>query len=192
MSDPTQLFTHVRIIIGVVLGLGLTHLLRHAVEIVQHPRRHGIWWVHLVWVASTFLYLVHFWWWEFHLLLIHDWNFASYLFVVLYAVLLYLLCVLLFPDDLSGYRGYRDYFLSRRAWFFGTLAVVYVVDFLDTWLKGAAYLHALGPEYAVRGLVFVILCLIAMRTRNARFHGAFAVLGILYQMSFILRRYFLD
>lgn len=192
MSDPTQLFTHVRVIIGVVLGLGLTHLLRHAAQFVEHPRRDRIWWVHLVWVASMFLYLVHFWWWEFHLHTIASWNFASYAFVVLYTVLLYLLCVLLFPEDLSDYQGYRDYFLSRRAWFFGALAAVYVVDFLDTWLKGATYLHALGPEYAIRGLVFVILCLIAMRTRNARFHGAFAVLGILYQVSFILRLYFVE
>lgn len=192
MNDPSQLFTHIRIIIGIVLGLGLTHLLRNAAHLVEHPKKTRVWWVHLVWALSTFLYLVHFWWWELRLDTVPHWNFAAYLFVILYAVLLYLMCALLFPEDISDYSGFRDYFLSRRRWFFGVLAIVYLLDFIDTWLKGAGYLHALGPEYIVRGAVFVTLCLIAMRTRNARFHGAFAVLGIIYQLSFILRLYYVE
>ena len=192
MNDPAQLFTHIRIIIGIVLGLGLTHLLRNAARLVEHPKKTRVWWVHLVWALSTFLYLVHFWWWELRLDTVPHWNFAAYLFVIVYAVLLYLMCALLFPEDISDYDGFRDYFLSRRRWFFGVLALAYLLDFIDTWLKGAGYLHALGPEYIARGAVFVILCLIAMRTRNARFHAAFAVLGIIYQLSFILRLYYVE
>lgn len=192
MNISAALFTHIRIIIGVVIGLGLTHLLRHASHIVEHPHRNRVWWVHLVWVFSTFLYLVHFWWWEFHLDTIQHWNFLAYLFLILYAVLLFLLCALLFPEDLSDYNGYRDYFLSRKQWFFGVLTAVYLCDFVDTWLKGPTYLHALGPEYIVRGAVFVVLGLYAMRSRNVRFHGAFAVLGLLYQISFILRMYLFE
>lgn len=192
MNGAEQLFTHIRVIIGVVLGLGLTHVLRHLAHIVEHPRLARTWWVHLIWAFSTFLYLVHFWWWEFHLNTISHWNFTAYLFVILYAVLLYLLCALLFPEDLSGYDGFRDYFLSRRQWFFGVLAIAYLLDFVDTWMKGTAHLHALGAEYIVRGVVFVVLCLVAMRTRNERFHGAFAVLGLIYQLSFILRLYYVE
>lgn len=190
MIAVSALFTHVRIIIGIILGLGLTHLLRHVVSIVEHPRRHRVWWVHLVWALAIFVYLIHFWWWEFRLDTIPHWNFPTYLFLILYTILLYLLCALLFPDDISDYDGWQDYLLSRRGWFFGVLAVVYLFDMVDTWLKGASYAQALGVEYLVRSAVFVVLSLIAMRTRNKRFHATFAVLGLLYEATYILRLYY--
>lgn len=51
---------------------------------------------------------------------------------------------------MDDYDGYRDYFLSRRKWFFGILALTYVADIADTWLKGSAYLASFGWEYPVR------------------------------------------
>lgn len=48
-----------------ILGLGVSHLLRGVARMVQHPKEYKVFWVHLVW--SLFLYLLHFWWWEFRL-----------------------------------------------------------------------------------------------------------------------------
>lgn len=187
-----DIYTHIRIVIGIIIGLALTHLLRGAARLVEHPDREGVWWVHLLWVLSMFLYLVHFWWFEFELGSITQWNFLIYLFLILYSVLLYLLCALLFPEDISEYQGFRDYFLARRHWFFGVLASVFVLDFADTWLKGSAHFVTLGPEYLVRGTVFIALSLIAIFTRNVRYHAAFAVFAVLYQISYMLRLYFVQ
>lgn len=49
------------------------------------------------------------------------WSLGLYLYVTIYAVILYFICSLLFPSDMGDYTGYRDYFLSRRRWFFGLL-----------------------------------------------------------------------
>jgi uncharacterized protein YybS (DUF2232 family) len=46
-------------------------------------------------------------------------------------------------------------------------------------------------EYDVRTVVFLACSLIAMRTTNARFHAAFAVIGTGYILSVIFRQYFL-
>ncbi|MEI4926818.1 hypothetical protein Q8G50_30355, partial [Klebsiella pneumoniae] len=62
-----ELFSHVRIIIGVVMSLGLTHLLQGIASLVQHPEPRKVYMVHLLWVVSMVLYLLHFWWWEFRL-----------------------------------------------------------------------------------------------------------------------------
>lgn len=191
-APGVDIYTHIRIAIGIVIGLGLTHLLRGMARLIEHPRREGIWWVHLAWVLSIFLYLIHFWWFEFELGTITRWNFLIYLFLILYAVLLYLLCALLFPEDISDYRGFRDYFLARRHWFFGVLASVFVLDFADTWLKGSAHFVTLGPEYIARGVVFIVLSLVAVATRNARYQASFAVLGVLYQVFYMVRLYYVQ
>ena len=186
--QPTaEIFPHVRIVMGMVIGLGVTRLLSGLARIVQHPRQYPLDPVHLSWVASLLLTLVHFWWWEFGLFGIRHWTFEIYFFIVLYAVTLFLLCALLFPDSMEGYTGYEDYFYARRAWFFGLLAATYLFDVVDTLIKGEAHFARFGVEYLIRTPVFVLLCLIAIRTTDRRFHRAFIAFTLIYQISWILR-----
>ena len=183
------LYLHVRVLMGMIIGLGLTHLLRHIARIIETPSRHRIYWVHLVWVLSMFIYLLHFWWWQFRLAGLGAWTFNLYLFVALYALLLYLLCALILPENLDSQKSYRDYFYDRRGWFFGVLIAAYVMDYADTWLKGASYLHSFGIEYPLRNLGYVIACLIAIRTRKAWYHALFAVGGLAFQLYWIVRQF---
>lgn len=186
--DP-NLFTHIRIVLSMVVSLGIARLLTGVAKIVQHPRRTPLYWVHLLWALSMLLALTHFWWWEFSLTRLVEWRFEVYFFIVAYAALYYLLCALLFPDDLSDYTGFRDYFYSRRRWFFGLLAVAFLADVVDTVLKGSAHLEAQGTEYLVRVAVYVVLCGVAAFVRNERFHAAFALGNLVYQVSWIMRLY---
>lgn len=188
-ADTGAIYLNVRVLLGIIIGLGLTHLLRHVARIIEHPGRYRVYWVHLVWVASVFLFLLHFWWWEFRLSAMTSWSFAAYLFVALYALLLYLLCVFVLPESLEDYTGWRDYYYARRRWFFGTFALIYVFDLADTWLKGGAYFESLGPEYPARMVVHVVLFLVAIATPRPGFHAALAVLVLLYQVSWIVRLY---
>ncbi|MET0581108.1 MAG: hypothetical protein ABWY48_03845 [Pseudoxanthomonas sp.] len=191
-TDPNSLATlyiHVRILLGMIVGLGLTHLLRHLARLVERPKARRVYWVHLVWALFMFIYLLHFWWWEFYLSHRAHWNFNLYLFVTVYALLLYLLCALIFPESVDDYQDYRDYFYSRGHWFFGLLAVMFAVDVFDTFIKGADYYHRFGPEYLVRNICYIAASLVAMKTRNRHYHGAFAVAALLYELSWIVRRY---
>jgi hypothetical protein len=133
--------------------------------------------------------LIHFWWWEFALHNVARWNFAMYFLVILYAVVLYLICALLFPDHIAEYRDYEHYFMSRRKWFFGLLAFSFILDVGDTALKGTDYLLSFAIEYPIRIGVYVILCIAAMFTANRRFHQTFVVASLIYQISFIARFY---
>jgi hypothetical protein len=182
-------YFHIRILLGMVLGLSITTLLKGLAQFVQHPGRQPVYWVHIGWAVAMFQLLTHFWWWEYRLVHVVDWTYLTYAFLIGYIVLFYLLCTLLFPDDIRDYGGYRDYFLSRRKWFFGLMALSYVVDFGDTLVKGRDYFVSLGAEYPFRNLGYIMLCLIAMRTRSERFHRAFVIVALLYEMSWIYRLY---
>jgi hypothetical protein len=187
--DPTTaaIFPHIRIVMGIVLGLGITRLLTGTAGFVQHPQRRQVYWVHLGWVLFMLVSLTHFWWWEFWLYAITAWTYEFYLFLVAYAVLLYFLCALLFPDDIEEYGGYEEYFVSRRKWFFGLLALTFVFDLVDTLLKGTAHFERYGVEYLVRTPIQIALCAAAMIIANRRFHVAFVAASLLYEGSWILR-----
>ena len=64
-----------------------------------------------------------------------------------------------------------------------------MIDFIDTAIKGRAYFESMGPEYPVRNLGYILMCLIAMRTRSEWFHRAFVAAGIVYELSWIYRLY---
>jgi len=186
--DP-NLFVHVRVVLGMVVSLGMARLLTGLAGFVQHPGRQKPDAIHLLWVLSTLLLLLHFWWWEFELAAVKGWTFGVYVVVLYYAVVNFLVCALLFPTDLAEYQGYRDYFLSRRRWFFGLLAMGFLVDAVDTALKGPTYVASLGQEYPLRLVTYLALCVVAAVVKDARFHLAFAAANLVYQVSFIVRRY---
>ena len=187
-SSP-DLYLHVKVVISIIVGLCITTLLNGFARFVQHPRRAKASILHLGWAVSLLLWIVHFWWWEFRLTLVPQWTFAIYFFIILYAILFYFLCTLLFPSDLHDYSGYEDYFLSRRKWFFGILAATFIADIIDTNLKGAAYVHSFGIEYPIRIGVSLAICVVAMLVRDRRVQLTLLVLSLLYQVSFILRLY---
>jgi len=164
--NAADAFTHVRIIIGMVLGLAVSRLLIGMSRFIQHPGKLRIYPAHLLWVIFLLIAIVRFWWFEFHLRNLPYWTFLTYLFLVFYASLYFLLSALLFPDSMEDYANYRDYFLSRRQWFFGILVLLFLVDIVDTSIKGQAHLASLGAEYFLHCAVIAGLAVAGMLTRR--------------------------
>ncbi|HEY9755517.1 MAG TPA: hypothetical protein V6C97_10175 [Oculatellaceae cyanobacterium] len=184
-----KVFEHCRLIIGMVVSLAVARLLNGLAKFVQHPKKIKVYSVHICWVLSLLLLIVHFWWWEFKLREIHQWTFEAYALVLLFAINFFLLCSLLFPDTMEEYTGFEDYFISRRRWFFGILALNFAIDLIDTALKGAGHFYSLGIEYPIRNSIFVLLCIVAMVVSNFRFQIIFAIASLIYELSFIFRQF---
>jgi hypothetical protein len=184
-----QMFEYIMVLASIIIGLAMTHLLQGVANIVQHPKRDRLWWVHLVWVAFVFLFAIFWWWWQFRYQLLQTWTFPLYLFVVAYAFLVYLMGAMLFPRDLEGYEGFKDYFLARRGWFFGLLIAICCFDLADSWLKGADHFASLGAEYFIYLAVFATASVCGMVARSERVQAGVAVLLLAYLMSWAVRMF---
>jgi hypothetical protein len=186
-ASPHELFTHIRIVLGMVIGLGITRMLAGLAGFIQHPGRHRVSLLHMLWVGSILLELVLFWWWEFGLSRIPAWSFGVYLFLIGYAVVLYLISALLFPDNIAEYAGYEDFFIRRRRWFFGLLAAAFLLDVVDTLIKGTEHWTQLSGDYLVQVPIGLALCLVAYVSARRSVHIALASVHILYQAYWIMR-----
>lgn len=126
------LFDCVVVLASVIIGLGVTQLLQGVAAIVQHPERKRAYWAYLIWGAFIFSNTVFWWWWQFSHHGVETWTFPLYLFVILYAVVMYINCAMLIPADMDGYGEYKDFFYSRRRWIFGSRIIFLAMDLIDT------------------------------------------------------------
>src|SRR4051794_3564377 len=184
-----DIYFHLRILMGVVVGLALTRMLSGVAKFIAHPGQKPLHATHLLWLATVIVMAIHFWWFEFGLIRISPWTFELYVFVLGYAFLFYLMATLLIPDEIDEYQSYGDYFISRRRWFFGLLAVTVPVDLLDTLAKGPAYFRSYGPEYPVRLVLLLIVCAAGAWVKDRRIQIWLAALYLAYFVSWILRSY---
>ncbi len=189
-SDAAKLFEHLQLIVTMILTLAVGRVLNGFSRILQHPKKNKLYSVHICWAFSMLIFLINFWWWEFKPAAIKNWSFEGCFLVLSSVIVLFLLCSLVFPDNLDDYDGFQDYFMAMRKWFFGVLTLSFLLDGADSILKGAAYSQSLGYEYWIHIVVYIILCVAAMFTKNHRFHHAFVTANLVYQLSYFIRLYF--
>jgi hypothetical protein len=184
-----DVFFHVRMLVGIITGLSMYRVLSGLARPVQHGDWKTVGYVHTAWAIYLLLTIVHFWWFEFGLSRVDKWTFGLYLFVIGYGILLFFTCTILFPDHMDRYTDQEEYFFSRKAWFYGLLAAIFLVDVGDSAIKGQAHLQALGLEYLLRQIAMITLSLIAIFVRWRPYHAAFASAGILHQVWWALRQF---
>jgi len=182
-------FEHVRVIVGMVLGISVSRLVIGMAEFLQHPKRKKIYLVHLGWVLYLFLTITHFWWYEFGLAKIQGWSFGLYFFLISFACLFAFITSLLFPKNMDEYDGYEDYFQSRRRMFYVMFSVLAVADLVDTAIKGSERFDALGIEYPIHQVVLIVLSIIAIFVPSKVWQGMFVAGALLYKAFWIYRLY---
>lgn len=182
-----ETFVHIRIIIGMILGISVARLVTGMTRFIQHPGRERPYGLHMAWVAFVLLFIVHFWWFEFALFHIQTWSFGTYFFLIVYAGIFAVLAALLFPDDIAEYNGFRGYFQARRKWFYSALLVLFVLDVIDTLLKGVDYyvLHY-GWDYPVRQGFFVAGTGLALFIKSETYQAILVYAMLLAQVVWIL------
>ena len=192
MDHPgsAELFPHVRILMGMVVGLGITRLLMTVAGMIQHPQRSRLSVLHLLWILSILIELVLFWWWEFALFHLEQFTFGITLFLITYAVTLFLLAALLSADNIAEYDGYEDFFIKRRRWFFGLFAATFIFDTIDTLIKGGAYWERFGLDYFIQVPFGLVLCVVAIRSANRRVQLGAVLLHLAYQVYWISRFFY--
>jgi hypothetical protein len=129
-------FEFVTVLVSVIVGLAVTHLLTGLGRAVHLRQKASLWWVHLLWTATVFVYLALHWWALFYLRDESTWNFWVFLYILIHSVLLFFLAVLLYRPDPDGVLDHRATFELNRSWFFGVFAVALLADIGTTAIEG--------------------------------------------------------
>jgi hypothetical protein len=182
----TDQFQHVMVLTSIIIGLGITHILVGVGSVIERVTGHGaplrLSWAHGTWLALVFVWMVLFWWWQFRLLsILKVWSLGLYFFIILYAVLLFLLTVILIPRDWGNTDNLNDYFLSKRYWFYPVFLLANVADVVDSFLKGGwQYLVGMGVLSWIFTAASVPICLVGILSKKAWVHSLMAAVFLLW------------
>ena len=174
-----DVFNYVMVLVSVIAGLAVTQMLQGVTQIAQDLGRVKVYWVQLVWALANFFWILSWWWFEFALAK-QVWTFRLYLFVITYAVVIYLRCAIIFPLAIDRIEDMRAYYYSRRAPFFGLILLQVAIDLVDTLLKGWSHATAMGPLYWIGMPIMGTGAAVAIRTRNHLYHAAYAIIALAY------------
>ncbi|RMH21526.1 MAG: hypothetical protein D6701_02325 [Gemmatimonadetes bacterium] len=159
-------FEYLSVFVSIVLGLGVAHLLSGVARLIHNRNRWRLDPLHGLWTLVTFYVLVLNWWVFFQASAIPEWTFGAFIVVVSWAVLFYLLAVVLYPPDMGDREDYGAVFEGNRRWFLGLWVASSVADILLTDLRGDLFDP---PEYLPFVGHFIVLGLLALVIRSRRF-----------------------
>jgi hypothetical protein len=175
-----MVFEYLTVLISVVVGLTVTSFLTNVVRIIHVRGDVTISWVQLFWSVSILIWTIAFWWFTFVLAEQRQWTFPLFVFLLVYATLLFFLMALLFPEGVPSDHNYRTQFMRNRAWYFSVFIVFLCVDVIDYYIKLDKDVSIVGHlPYAAFVGPLIVFSLVALRTDNLLFHRCFAAYSIL-------------
>jgi hypothetical protein len=181
-------FEYVMVLVSIVIALAIAHLLTALAEGVHRYRGHGepikLDAVFLLWVGFVLIWLVSFWWWEFKFQEVAvEWSYGLYIFVISYAIVLFMLAEILVPHRMRGVSDSYAYFMEGRKWFFGTLLLMQAFDVVDTFLKG--YEWGVRPEVLATYSITVIVAITGILSERRSIQLGGAIIAFASQMLYL-------
>ena len=173
-----SLFEFLMVMVSIIIGLGISELLRGVARLIRSRRETKAYWVQLVLVAAIFIVFVQQWWEFWQLRELQEWTFALVLLYLAELVGLYLIAHLLFPEHVRGV-DLRTYYYGemRAAWWIGIATVliamtfwpvaighpVFIADNLSTWVAlGSFIILAVSKRPLVHSTLVPLFLLFAI------------------------------
>jgi hypothetical protein len=179
-------FEYVSVLISIIIGLGIAHILMGWGQMLSGHRRYRTDWVHALWMANILLYMIFFWWFTFKWVNKPDWSFALFLFTIGYAILIYLLAVVLVPHETEVGFDFPRHFKDKRILFFSGCLTILIVDLIDAFLKGPENVASHGYLGLVYSGTMIGGTLGAIFSSREWYHRVFAVVWFVVLASWAL------
>jgi hypothetical protein len=179
------MFDYLGVLLSVVLGLALTNVIFGLSSLIQMRRSVRVYWVQIVWAAVSVTYVLAIWWGMFWWRHLAEWQFEEFLFLIGYAIVIFMMAAMLFPMTLIEGTDMEAHFFGNRRWFFGLLALTLILDVPETVAKQTAGLRDVPVQYLLFQPFVLALAVIGWTTENRRVHGAIAVAFLATQIAYL-------
>ncbi len=169
-------FEYLSVLISIVLGLGLSHVMATAAQLVRYRSAVRFYLPSLLWLALLFLIHVQIWWAVFELRSLPRWTFIDFALVLALPTIAFVISVLLTPDfDREEVVDLRARYFEHRRWFFGLFALLPIASLAQEYATSGFIQLDADPAFR---LAFVVLALLGLTSARERLHYAISVVSL--------------
>ena len=178
-------FEYLGVLISVIMGLGITHLAIGATKLIQNRSQVSFYLPHALWTVNVLVHILLIWWgmfwWSNHT----DWFVYQYLFITVYAIVLFFLASILYPWDMEKDIDIGAHFLRNKQWFFGAFIVAWTIDIPETLIKAGVDLRPVPAEYFWFIALNLTLASVGLATRNRFVHTALPITWLVLMIYYV-------
>jgi hypothetical protein len=181
-----SVFEYIGVLVSVIMGLGITHLVTGTSKLIQHRSEVRLYMPHMLWTLNILIFILLIWWGMFNWSSHETWYAYEYLFIALYAIVMFFLASLLYPWDMASNIDVREHFFGNRTWFFGVLLVAWAIDVLATLVKADVGLRPVPTGYFGFIAVQMLIATIGLIFRNRTVHFILPMFFLVIVLSLVL------
>lgn len=175
-------FEYLSVLISIILGLGIAQLLAGFGHWIS--QRAGIrpFAPAIVWAGILLLMHVQTWWSMFGLRLLAGWTFVRFSVVLLQPITLYLMAIVVLPNQGVATVDMRTNYFGQRRWFFGLLGFLLVVSVVKDLVVSGSLPSGLNLGFHTTLLIATI---VALSTERTAVHGAVAIVSSIAMIAYV-------
>ncbi len=180
-------FEYVTVLISIILGMGITKLVSGLATIVQQWNNVKLYWPHLVIIAIVFVIHIQDWWVTYEMATKTYWKLTTFLFVIQYPVILYVLARILFPFRWEGTL------IDLKAFYYSNFRKIY---FLMMFLPVHSFIenyyidgYSIGDQLLQIALFPILLFIVLLNKKDEWIHKIIVLLlSAVTIITFIVER----
>ncbi len=125
-------FEYVIVLVSIIIGLGITLVLTGIAQLIREEKPIKLFLPYLIWILLVFVLHIHEWWITYQLKSMVAWKLPTFLFIILYPILLYILANLLFPDSWQSHnRDMKEFYFTTYRKLVGCAIILVVLSVLQ-------------------------------------------------------------
>lgn len=181
-----SVFEYIGVLVSVIMGLGITHLVTGTSKLIQHRSEVRLYLPHMLWTLNILIFILLIWWGMFNWSNHENWFAYEYLFIALYAIVMFFLASLLYPWDMAKDVDVSEHFFGNRTWFFGVLLAAWGIDVVATLIKANVGIRPLPTGYSVFIGIQMLIAIVGIFSRNRIVHAVLPIIFLVIILSLVL------
>lgn len=170
-------FEYVIVLVSLIIGLGITLVLTGIAQLIREEQRVKFFLPYLIWIGLVFVLHIHEWWITYQLKSMIAWKLPTFLFIILYPILLYILANLLFPDSWKNHnRDMKQFYFTAYKRFFSCAIILVILSVLQNVILTGL---SLADQFVQFIVLVVLIVMLIRRPASTLAHTAVAVLLLL-------------
>lgn len=172
-------FEYVSVAMALLLSFVVGRLLTGVAPAIRPERAY---WVHLCWLAQSFLAVLSIWW-GFWGARGTEWTSIRFVWVLLLPSLMFVRASILVGGDPAAVESFRDHFYENRVRFFTCSILTSVCSLLAPWVNGSEW--AVVVSLARFGSVTLTLNIVGVLFARPRIQSGVAVISLLLNLAYL-------